>query len=74
MPSRQLRIETSPGSSGKTLFVGSASRDQSYQIIGHNLTVGFIKTFAKNSTYETYTPPPGIPKEMAKLKSLTKPY
>ena len=74
MPLRKLRIEMSPGSSGKVLFVGSASRDQSYQIMGCSLTVGFIKTFAKNSTYETYTPPPGILKPMAKLKPPTKPY
>ena len=74
MPSRQLRIEMSLGSSGKTLFVGSASRDQSYQIMGRSLTASFIETFAKNSTYETYTPSPGIPKAMAKLKPPTKPY
>ena len=73
MPSRQLRIEMSPGSSGKILFIGSASRDQSYQIMDRSLTAGFIETFAKNSTYETYTPPPGIPKAMAKLKPPTKP-
>ena len=74
MSSRQLRIEMSPGSSGKTLFVGSASRDQSYKIMGCNLTTGFIETFSKNSTYKTYTPPPGIPKVMAMLKPPTKPY
>ena len=74
MPSLQLRIEMSPGSSGKTLFIGSASRDQLYRIMGRSLTVGFIEIFAKNSKYETYTPPPGIPKEMTKLKPPTKPY
>ena len=74
MPLRQLKIEMSPGSSGTTLFVGSASQDQSYQIMGRSLTVGFIETFSKNSTYETYTPPSGIPKAMAKLKPPTKPY
>ena len=62
MPLRQLRIEMSPGSSGKTLFVGSAFRDQSYQIMGCSLTAEFIETFAKNSTYETYTPPLVSPK------------
>ena len=60
MPSRQLRIEMSPGSSGITLFVGSASRDQSYQIMGRSLTAEFIETFSKNSKYETYTPPPPL--------------
>ena len=48
MPSRQLKIEMSPGSSGKTLSTGSAFRDQSYQVMGRSLTVGSIETFAKN--------------------------
>ena len=48
MPSRQLKIEISPGSFGKILSAGSAFRDQSYQIMGHSLTAGSIETFAKN--------------------------
>ena len=48
MPSRQLKTEMSPGSSGKISSVGSTFRDQSYQIMGHSLTAGSIETFAKN--------------------------
>ena len=48
MPSRQSKIEMSPGSSGKTLSAGSASRDQSYQIMGSSLTAGSIRTFSKS--------------------------
>ena len=48
MPSRQSKIEMLLGSFGKTLSAGSASRDQSYQIMGRSLTAGSIKTFAKN--------------------------
>ena len=48
MPLRQSKIEMSPGSSGKTLFTGSASRDQSYLIMGHSLTSESIGTFAKS--------------------------
>ena len=36
------------GSSGKTLSVGSASRDQSYPIMGRSLTAGFTGTFSRN--------------------------
>ena len=48
MPLRQSKIEMSPGSSGKTLSAGSASRDQSYLIMGHSLTTGYIGTFSKS--------------------------
>ena len=48
MPSRQSKTKMLLGSSGKTLSAGSASRDQSYPIMGHSLTVGSIETFAKN--------------------------
>ena len=48
MPLRQSKIEMSPSSSGRTLSVGSASRDQSYPIMGSNLTAGSIGTFAKS--------------------------
>ena len=48
MPSRQLNIEMSPGSSGKTLSVILAFRDQSYQIMGRSLTAESIGTFSKN--------------------------
>ena len=48
MPSRQSKIEMLLGSSRKTLSAGSASRDQSYPIMGRSLTAGSIETFAKN--------------------------
>ena len=48
MSSHQLKIEMSPGSSGKILSAGSAFRDQSCQIMGHSLTAGSIETYAKN--------------------------
>ena len=48
MPSRQSKIEMLLGSSGKTLSASSASRDQSYLIMGRSLTAGSIETFAKN--------------------------
>ena len=48
MPTRQSKIEMSPGSSGETLSAGSAFRGQSYQIMGRNLIAGSIETFAKN--------------------------
>ena len=48
MPLRQSRIEMLLDSSKKTLSVGSASRDQSYPIMGHSLIAGYIGTFAKN--------------------------
>ena len=48
MPSRQSKIEMSPGSSEKTLSTGSVSRDQSYQIMGSSLTTGSIGTFSKS--------------------------
>ena len=48
MPLRQSKIEMSPGSSEKTLSAGSASRDQSYPIMGRSLTAGSIGTFAKS--------------------------
>ena len=47
MPSHQSRIEMLLDSFGKTLFAGSASRDQ-YPIMGRSLTIGSIGTFAKN--------------------------
>ena len=48
MPSLQLKIEMSPSSSGETLSSGSASRDQSYLIMGRSLTAESIGTFAKS--------------------------
>ena len=48
MPSRQLKIEMSPDSSGKTLSAGSVFRYQLNQIMGRSLTAGSIKIFAKN--------------------------
>ena len=48
MLSRQSKIEMSPGSFGKTLSVGSESRDQSYPIMGRSFTAGSIGTFAKS--------------------------
>ena len=48
MPSRQSKTEMLLGSSGKTLSVGSASRDQPYLIMGRSLTAKSIETFAKN--------------------------
>ena len=47
MPLRQSRIEMLLDSSGKTLSAGSASRDQSYPIMGRSLTAWSIGTFAK---------------------------
>ena len=64
MPSLQLKIKMSLGSSGKILFAGSAFRDQSCQIMGHSLTTGSIGTSAKNRKHKTYTLPPGIPRAM----------
>ena len=48
MPSRQSRIEMLLDSSEKTLSAGSASRDQSYPIMGRSLTAGSIMTFTNN--------------------------
>ena len=48
MPSRQSKIEMLLDSSGKTLSAGSASRDQSYSIIGRSLIAGSTGTFARN--------------------------
>ena len=48
MPSRQSKIEMSPGSSGKTLSACSAFRDESYPIMGCSLTAGSIGTFDKS--------------------------
>ena len=46
MPLRQSKIEMSNGSSGRTLSAGSASRDQSYPIMGRSLTAESIGTFS----------------------------
>ena len=52
------KTETSLGSYGRTLFVGSAFRNQSCQITDHNLTAGYTETSARIRKYRTYTPPP----------------
>ena len=48
MSSRPSKIEMLLGASRKTLSAGSASRDQSYPIMGRSLTAGSIGTFARN--------------------------
>ena len=48
MPSRQSKIEMLLGLSRKTLFAGSAFRDQSYPIMGRSLIVESTGTFARN--------------------------
>ena len=48
MISRQSKIETLLGLSGKTLFTGSASEDQLCPIIGRSLTAKSTGTFARN--------------------------
>ena len=42
------KTETSLGSYGRTLFVDSAFRSQSYQIMDYSWTDGYIETSARN--------------------------
>ena len=43
-----IKVDMLLGSSGKTLSAGSASRDQSYLIMGSSLTAGSIENFSRN--------------------------
>ena len=72
MPSCQLKIEMLLGSSGKTLSAGSASRDQSYPIIGRSFDCRVYRDFCQELKIKNLYSTPRYPQSNGQAEASNK--